>query len=102
MAPLALEPRERPLKAWFPDIYYHNSHMDCYRFCQQYEDYFKTAGAKEPNKIPFAALFLHGSVTQQWLQYKWRHDKVAPITWQKFKDFLQKNFGDSQAFIDGI
>ena len=24
------------------------------------------------------------------------------MTWQKFKDFLQKNLGDSKAFIDGI
>ena len=21
------------LKAWFPDLYYKNSHLDCYRFC---------------------------------------------------------------------
>ena len=27
-------PRERPLKAWFPDLYYRNSHLDCYCFCQ--------------------------------------------------------------------
>ena len=29
------EPRERPLKARFPDLYYRKSHMDCYHFCQQ-------------------------------------------------------------------
>ena len=57
------EPREQPLKARFPDLYYGNSHMDCYRFCQQCKDYFETAGAKGPNRIPFAALFLRGSVT---------------------------------------
>ena len=34
MAPPALEPQERPLKPWFPDLYYSNSHIDCYRFCQ--------------------------------------------------------------------
>ena len=59
------EPREQPLKARFPDLYYGNSHMDCYRFCQQCEDHFETAGAKGPNRIPFAASFLRGSVTQQ-------------------------------------
>ena len=24
---------EQPLKAWFPNLYYGNSHLDCYRFC---------------------------------------------------------------------
>lgn len=27
-------PREQPFKARFPDLYFANSHMDCYRFCQ--------------------------------------------------------------------
>ena len=58
---------EQPLKARFPDLYYDNLHMDCYRFCQQCEDHFETAGAKGPNKILFAASFLRGLVTQQWL-----------------------------------
>ena len=58
------EPCEQSLKARFPDLYYGNSHMDCYRFCQQCKDHFETAGAKGPNRIPFAALFLRGSVTQ--------------------------------------
>ena len=26
-------PREQPLKAWLPDLYYGNSHLDCYYFC---------------------------------------------------------------------
>ena len=63
MAPLALELQERPFKAWFPDFYYGNSHMDCYRSCQQCEDYFETIGAKELNRILFAALFLYRLVT---------------------------------------
>ena len=57
------KPRKQPLKARFPDLYYDNLHMDCYQFCQQCEDYFETAGAKKPNKIPFALLFLRGLVT---------------------------------------
>ena len=62
------EPCKQPLKTRFPDLYYGHSHMDCYQFCQQCKDHFETAGAKGPNRIPFAALFLHGLVTQQWLQ----------------------------------
>ena len=42
-------PRKQPLKARFPNLYYMNSHLDCYRFCQQCEDHFKTAGANGPN-----------------------------------------------------
>ena len=61
------EPQEQPRKARFPDIYRGNFHMDCYRFCQQCEDYFETAGAKGSNWIPFTALFLRGGVTQQGL-----------------------------------
>ena len=57
------EPRKQLFKAWFPNLYYDNLHMDCYQFCQQCKDYFETAGAKRPNRILFAALFLRGSVT---------------------------------------
>ena len=59
------EPREQPLKARFPDLYWGNSHMDCYRFCQQCEDHFEMAGGKGSNRIPFAASFLRGGVTQR-------------------------------------
>ena len=61
------KPRKQPLKTHFPDLYYGNSYMDCYRFCQQCEDHFETVRAKGPNDIPFAASFLHRLVTQQWL-----------------------------------
>ena len=27
-------PCEQPLKTWFLDLYYGNSHLDCYHFCQ--------------------------------------------------------------------
>ena len=36
------EPRERLLKARTLEIYFRKSHMDCYQFCQQCEDYFET------------------------------------------------------------
>ena len=96
------EPRKQPLKARFPDLYHNNSHMDCYQFCQQCEDYFETAGAKKPNKIPFAALFLRGLVTHRWLQHKRCYDGAMPMTWVEFKNFLRKNLGDFRAFVDSI
>ena len=40
---------ERPLKAKVPEMYNSKLHMDCYYFCQQYEDYFETAGATGTN-----------------------------------------------------
>ena len=52
------EPCEQSFKAQFPDLYYGNLHMDCYQFCHQCQDYFENAGAKGPNRIRFAALFL--------------------------------------------
>lgn len=55
-------PQERPLKARFSNLYYGNLHLNCYRFCQQYKDHFKTARANGPNQIFFAALFLCESV----------------------------------------
>lgn len=57
------EPRERPLKARFPDLYFGNSHLDRYRFCQQCEDHFKTARATGSNRVCFAASFLRGMMT---------------------------------------
>ncbi len=45
-------------KAKTLNVYRGRSHMECYNFCQQYEDHFTTCGATGPNKIPFAASFL--------------------------------------------
>lgn len=95
-------PREQPLKARFPDLYYGNSHMDCYRFCQQCEDHFETAGANGPNRILFAASFFRGTVVQRWHQHKRRSEAEAPMTWAKFKNFLRKNLGDDRAFANSI
>ena len=38
----------KKLKARSSDIYRGKSHIDCYNFCQQCEDYFATAGATGP------------------------------------------------------
>ena len=33
---ISTTPREQPLKAWFLDLYYGNSHLDCYCFYSQF------------------------------------------------------------------
>ena len=76
--------------------------MDCYQFCQQCENHLETAGAKGPNRISFAALFLRWLVTQQWLQHKQRCVGAVLMTWLEFKEFLWKNLGDSRAFVDSV
>ena len=101
-AEMDAKPRERLLKAWLSDFYYRDLHIECYLFCQQYENHFDTARAKGSNQIPFAASFLRKKVFGQWLQYKRRNNGAKPMTWPEFKDFLQTNLGDSKAFVDGI
>ena len=68
-APIQAELREQLLKVRFTNVYYGNFHLDCYRFCQQYEDHFDTAGASAPNRIPFTTSFFYGSVVQRWHQH---------------------------------
>ena len=69
--------------------------MDCYHFCQQCDDYFKTSGATEMNCTPFAALFLRGTINLKWAQHKRRHKDATPITWSEFKTFFRKDLGNS-------
>ena len=97
-----LEPRECPLKARTLETYSEKSYMDCYHFCQQYEDYFKTSGATRMNRTLFTATFFRGAISLRWAQHKRRHERATPITWSEFKAFLQKDLGSSQAFIDSI
>ena len=94
--------REKPLKARSPDVYCGKSYMECYNFCQQCEDHFATAGAKGPNRIPFAASFLRDRINFRWQQYKRKHEaeSTVPITWEEFKTFLRQSLRDSQAFVD--
>ena len=49
-----------------PDVYQCKSHMECYNFCQQCEDYFITCEAIRPNQIPFAASFLQDHINFRW------------------------------------
>ena len=55
-------PCKQPLKAGFCNLYYKNSHLDCYCFCQRCKDHFKTAEANRPNRVPFAASFLYRAI----------------------------------------
>lgn len=66
------------------------------------EDHLNTAGATGSNRTQFAALFLRGRISFQWHQHKRRVEDVAPLSWVHFKTFLQKNLGDSRAFVDTI
>ena len=54
--------REKPLKARSPDVYCGKSYIEYYNFCKQCKDYFATARAKDPNRIPFAASFLRDRI----------------------------------------
>ena len=99
-----LAERERSFKAKVPEVYYGKLHMDCYHFCQQCKDYFQTAGATRAKRTLFAASFLCRSISVQWTQYK-RHyqgEELTPITWTKFKVFLQKNLRESKSFVNSI
>lgn len=88
-------PPQRSLKAWFPDLYFGKSHMDCYHFCQQCEDHFDTARATGPNRTPFASSFLCGRINFRWHQHKRRTqgETVVSVSWIDFKAFLRKSLG---------
>ena len=101
-APIVAEAYRKKLKARFPDVYRGKSHIDCYNFCQQYEDYFATAGATGPTWILFAASFLRNRISFRWQKYKRRYDAktLVPVIWDEFKAFLRRSLDDSQAFVD--
>ena len=96
------EPQKRPLKAKFSETYSKKFHMDCYHFCQQCEDHFETSGATRMNCTLFVASFFHGTISPRSAQHKRRHQNATLITWLKFKTFLRKILGNSQALINNI
>ena len=106
-APLA-EPRQdvsdRPLKARNPDLYYGNSHIESYHFCQQCEDHFETVGAKGHKRVPFATSFLKDRIHHCWQQYKTRikRNRAALLSWEEFKAFLKQSLGKSDAFVSNV
>ena len=101
-APVVSEMPRKKLKARFPDVYRGKSHMDCYNFYQQCEDYFATAKAMRPTRILFAMSFLRDRISFRWQQYKQRHDTEISVLvmWDKFKAFFRWSLGNSQAFVD--
>ena len=95
--------REGQLKARLPNFYYNKFHIGCYHFCQECENHFDTAGATGSNQTSFAALFLRNRISFLWHQYKLRNQAAESLlSWVEFKAFLQKNLGDSKAFVDTI
>ena len=104
------EPRQSPLeckqtlKVKIPEVYDGEFHMDCYHFCQQCKDHFKTVVATKFNQTPFATFFLRENISMHWAQFKrcnWG-EELTPITWTEFKAFLWKNLGESKLFVDSI
>ncbi len=61
---------DRPLKPRNPDLYYGQSHMECYYFCQQYEDHFEVVGLLGHKRVPFAAGFPKDRILNRWQQHK--------------------------------
>ena len=95
--------REDQLKARLPDLYYGKSHIECYHFCQQYEDHFDTADATGSNQTHFTVSFLRNRISFRWHQHKLRNQAAeGPLSWVEFKAFLRKNLGDSKAFVDNV
>ena len=68
------------LKSRAPEAYWGKSSMECYHFCQQCEDYFKTSGATGMNRTLFAASYLRGSISLKWAQHKRHHKSATLIT----------------------
>ena len=61
---------KQPLKAKVSEVYFAKLHMDCYYFCQQYKDHFKTASATRSNRTLFAALFFCRKINFWWYQHQ--------------------------------
>ena len=58
-----VEPQEQLLKARSLETYLEKSYIDCYHFCQQCENYFKTLGATKMNYTPFVASFFYSTIS---------------------------------------
>ncbi len=100
----ARDDTDRLFKPRNPDLYYGNSHMECYYFCQQCEDHFEFAGSLGHKRVAFAARFLKDCILNWWQQHKTRmqRNQLAPMTWNKFKAFLRKSLGESNAFVGHV
>ncbi len=78
----ARDDTDRPLKPRNPDLYYGHSHIECYYFCQQCEDYFEVARSLGHKCVPFAAGFLKDRILNRWQQHKtcMQRNRLAPMT----------------------
>ena len=65
-APIVAKAPRKKLKACSPDVYYGKSHIDCYNFYQQYEDYFAIVGATRSTRILYATSFLQDQISFRW------------------------------------
>ena len=65
--------RKQSFKVKIPEVYYNKLHMDCYHFCQQCKNHFKTVGATGFNRTLFSASFFHGNISVHWTQFKRRN-----------------------------
>ncbi len=106
-AALATEARDdtdRPFKTRNLDLYYGHSHIECYYFCQQYEDHFEVTGSLGHKRIPFAAGFLKDCILNRWQQHKTRMqcNRLVSMTWDKLKAFLRKSLGESNASVGHV
>ena len=95
-------PREQSLKARTPKIYFGKFHIDYYYFSQKCKDYFIISCTTGINSTLFAASYLHGSLSLRWAQHKCHYKSTTLIIYSNFKAFLQKDLGNSQAFINNI
>ena len=65
-APVVFKVPQEKLKARSSDVYGGKSHIDCYNFCQQCENYFATIGVTESTQILFATSFLWDRINFRW------------------------------------
>ncbi len=95
---------DRPQKSRNPDLYYVNSHIQCYYFYQQYKDHFEVAGSLSHKCESFTAGFLKDRILNRWQQHKTRMqcNWLASMIWDEFKAFLRKSLGESNAFVGHV
>ena len=79
LAPIVAKAPWEKLKACSLDVYCGKSHINCYNFCQQCEDYFATVEAMRLTRIFFTTSFLQDRISFRWQQYKRRHDTKTPV-----------------------
>ena len=97
-------PREWSLKAWFPNIYWGKTYLECYNFFLQFKDHFATTNATGLNRVLFAATFLKNIILFCWQQHQHKIEDQTnvPISWGGFKTFFCQSLGKSEVFVDTI